>query len=416
MDNSNVKHICCPPDLVQVKTVQTVAGIKGLNNCFVYVSDINTTFFVDHAHRITLISSQVVEVKNYDIASNPRNFRNLIVFDTATRDLLYFDNTGTCTNLGASITQEEAQAILSQIATITGTTVQTDTTVEGNGSTVSLQKSNTLLGSGSITTNTMPLPVASSTQAGVMNTATYNAIQTNATDINAILNGAVAISGLDSNPTQQALTEAWKQETGLPTLINRASIYDTDNEKVWYYYTNIAIWKAVNNSGTTDVTVSPFTNASFGTLKGSTEDGQLFAEPNGTGSVNGWDSLNGRVATLEQNAGSGLTEGEAVLDETYCNTLTNIHWQKRGGVAFVTASIHLKPDITLPVTPIIATGLPSATAPNAYAIISDYEDISKLAFANIDNKGRLHLTAPGFLSVTGMDVAVGYGSFTYLCQ
>lgn len=42
-----------------------------------------------------------------------------------------------------------------------------------------------------------------------------------------------------------------------------------------------------------------FTNASLGTIKGSTNAGQVFAENDGTGSLNGWDSLSARVADLE---------------------------------------------------------------------------------------------------------------------
>ena len=47
------------------------------------------------------------------------------------------------------------------------------------------------------------------------------------------------------------------------------------------------------------MTIETFTNTSEGLIKGSTIDGQVFAEPNGTGSVKGWDALVARVTNAE---------------------------------------------------------------------------------------------------------------------
>lgn len=175
--------------------------------------------------------------------------------------------------------------------------VMTDLTLGPNPSTtvVQLDATKTNLRSGSSTVSSVPLPVASSTQAGVMNSATFDAVSQNTNNINALLNGAVAIPGLPANPTQAELTTAWKTATGLSTLINRASIYDSTNNRVWTYYTNDTTWHGVSASGGS-VTVNQFTNTSLGTIKGSTNTGQVFAENDGTGSVNGWDTLSGTVA------------------------------------------------------------------------------------------------------------------------
>lgn len=384
---------CCPPEAATVVTVQTVDGIKGLNNAFVRVIENNTVYFVDYKHRITPISSNIVEVNNYDVANNPSNFRGQIAFDTSNDDLIYFDYQGRGFGFGRSVShadlekidakvnlnaqtivleqaklngvvedvaqlKEEVAAIdpttideklaaiqetvddaleqveqmgdtvstlqknttnleenletvkadvasnatdiadnTNEITALQNRTVQTDTLVSGDESTVTVSKT-----TGNTTaseTTALPLPVASSTTAGVLNAATYNAIQENSEDLNSILNGAVAIEGIVADPTQEALTEAWKVATGLKELINRASIYDSSNEKVWYYYTNINEWKAVNN--TTEVTVSQFTNSTAGIIKGSENDGQVFAEADTTGSVVGWDALKARVTNLEEN-------------------------------------------------------------------------------------------------------------------
>lgn len=176
-------------------------------------------------------------------------------------------------------------------------TVSTDVTVNSTPSatTVQLDVAKENLKTGATTTSTISLPVASSTDAGVMNAATYNSITNNTNNINALLNGAVAVTGLSASPSQSDITTAWQTETGLSVLINRASVYDVTNDKVWTYYTNDTTWHAASN--TSQVTINTFTNSSEGVIKGSTATGQVFAESDGTGSVNGWDSLTNDVST-----------------------------------------------------------------------------------------------------------------------
>ena len=175
-------------------------------------------------------------------------------------------------------------------------TVMSDLAVDSNSSTaqVILKESKVNLKTGATSSEQTSLPVASSSQAGVMNSATYDAVASNTSNINAIMNGAVAITGLPANPSQSDLTTAWQNETGLSTLINRASVYDVTNNKVWTYYTNDTTWHVASN--TSQVTVNTFTNSSEGTIKGSTSVGQVFAENDGTGSVNGWDALSDAVS------------------------------------------------------------------------------------------------------------------------
>lgn len=169
------------------------------------------------------------------------------------------------------------------------------TTVQINGAKKNLY-------SGSTSTENVVLPVASTTQAGVMNSSTFDAVTANTNNINAIMNGAVAVTGLPASPSQSDLTTAWQTETGLTTLINRASVYDVTNDKVWTYYTNDTTWHAASN--TSQVTINTFTNSSEGTIKGSTNTGQVFAESDGTGSINGWDTLSNSVSTNTGNISS----------------------------------------------------------------------------------------------------------------
>lgn len=190
--------------------------------------------------------------------------------------------------------------------TISTTTLQFDTT-----------KTNLKTPSSTVTSN-VSLPVASSTQAGIMNSSTYDAVTQNTSNINALINGAVAITGLSASPTQAQLTTAWQTATGLTALMNRAGIYDVTNSKYWTYYTNDTTWHYT--SGTSQISVSTFTNSAEGLIKGSTVAGQVFAENDGTGSVNGWDTLNSTVsdhtsklATIAQGAEVNI---QADWDET----------------------------------------------------------------------------------------------------
>lgn len=200
--------------------------------------------------------------------------------------------------------------------------VMTDLSLNANTSTTTVQldgaKEN--LFSGATTSKNIALPVASTTQAGVMNASTYTALVSNTANLNAIMNGAVAIAGISANPSQLELTEAWQEEAGFTTLINRASIYDVTNDKVWTYYSNDETWHAAAN--TAQVSINTFTNLSEGTIKGSINVGQIFAEEDGTGSVNGWDSLSSAVATNTLN----ITSLQGAMPTVFTTNEWNALW------------------------------------------------------------------------------------------
>ena len=63
-------------------TVETVDGLTNLANCFVHVTDINTTFYVDDKHRIMIIWAGPVEVEAYDYETNERGFRSQDCYTT----------------------------------------------------------------------------------------------------------------------------------------------------------------------------------------------------------------------------------------------------------------------------------------------------------------------------------------------
>lgn len=77
-------------------TVDTVEGITNLANCFVHVTTINTTFYVDDKHRPMIVWAGPVEVNNYDIEANELNLRSQFCFTTVNGVFteVYFDKTG----------------------------------------------------------------------------------------------------------------------------------------------------------------------------------------------------------------------------------------------------------------------------------------------------------------------------------
>lgn len=138
------------------------------------------------------------------------------------------------------------------------------------------------------------IPTASATSAGIINAADFRSITYSQERLDALENGSVAIANLSASPSQTDLTNAWLNATGYDELINRASIFDITNSKVWTYYTNILLWEETPAGA---ITVNAFTNSTAGTILGSNIDGNVSANVDGTGSVAGWSTLVGLVGT-----------------------------------------------------------------------------------------------------------------------
>lgn len=198
---------------------------------------------------------------------------------------------------------EKLQALESKTDTIDGIlegTVQTDTKIDSDlSSTVTIVKTTAALNNLDSTSDTnLPLPVASKTQAGVINSSTYATIYDTAEALEAMESGAVAVEGLSDSVDQAELTSKWKEETGKDELINGAKILDITNGKTWTYYSNTQTWYAQDNTNPT-IELNTFTNSAAGTILGSDVDGKVYAESDGTGSVKGWDTVKSDISTAQ---------------------------------------------------------------------------------------------------------------------
>lgn len=219
--------------------------------------------------------------------------------------------------------------------------VVTDIAIDSTTSTavVKLNETKTNLKTGIVSPEEVVFPVADDTKAGVMSSSTYNSVQENAENIDTLLHGAVMTTLLTLNPTQEQILAAWQMSSGKTTPVNSASVWDSNNHKRYVYYSSQSQWVLTQEGlGGEGVTVSPWSNTSAGIVKGSTNAGQIFAESDGTGSVNGWDQLRSdstvalEKATINETTIAGkqdkLTAGDGIKIENnvISNTQTSAEW------------------------------------------------------------------------------------------
>lgn len=191
------------------------------------------------------------------------------------------------TNIKTSLTaaEKDIDDLQSQI----DRTVEQDISLNSNASTVEIKETKVNLKTGTTSSETNPLPVASKTQAGIINSAIYKSIEDTASAVDSILNGAVSIPDLPEKPTQAELTAAWKTATGKTELINGAKISDSEHDITYTYYKNVNEWQGVA-TGVTEINITTATNTSLGITKGdATTSGKIFVEADGSMSVNEWD-------------------------------------------------------------------------------------------------------------------------------
>lgn len=75
-------------------TVESVSNLKDLADCFVHVSGINTTFYIDDKHRIMTTWAGLVSVDDYDFEANPLNLRSQIAYDSKNNVAAIYDKQG----------------------------------------------------------------------------------------------------------------------------------------------------------------------------------------------------------------------------------------------------------------------------------------------------------------------------------
>ena len=138
---------------------------------------------------------------------------------------------------------------------------------------------------------TKALPVASATQSGIMNAQTYQGITNLDTRVTALEGQARTyyVTFASNTPSQSDITSLVTAKKGSAPITGD---YAEDIEKNLRYGWDGSQWVLVKGS-----TSSSFTNTSAGLIKGSTNEGCIFAESDGTGSVVGWDAVKSHATT-----------------------------------------------------------------------------------------------------------------------
>ena len=170
-----------------------------------------------------------------------------------------------------------------------------------------------------------PLPVASLQSAGVMNTATYATVQETKQTVEGLVNSTLTylVTLPNDDPTQAEINTAY--QTAYPTApfppLDGCTVIDQNRQLFYRWVRNGALWIK-----TTGFIISQWTNETAGTVKGSTTAGQIQAEPDGTGSLVGYDAiisninaLTTRVSNAESSVTSLTTQVDANTEEIAYN-------------------------------------------------------------------------------------------------
>ena len=85
----------CPMQaVIPSVVVEDVTGLKNLADCFVHVTNINTTFYVDDKHRASITWAGPVEYDDYDLDANTLGLRSQFLIDHTNNYAAYYNKTG----------------------------------------------------------------------------------------------------------------------------------------------------------------------------------------------------------------------------------------------------------------------------------------------------------------------------------
>ena len=154
------------------------------------------------------------------------------------------------------------------------------------------------------TSQTKTLDVASDTTVGLMSTSDYKSIRDLQARVGHLEGKTTIILYTEkTNPSRseiQLFINSLVEENSEPLYTSPyegITVVVDETFHIWRYYENDNIgWRDDGQD-----TVHQFTNETKGIILGSSEDGKIYAETDGTGSVNGWSNLVQRVTDTETN-------------------------------------------------------------------------------------------------------------------
>ena len=185
----------------------------------------------------------------------------------------------------------------------------------------------------------IPFPIASSVQTGMMNAQTYAGIVNLTARVDKLEASKTVfyVTFSSTSPTDSELTSLFTTVSGRAPV---AGDYLTDIAKSLTYGYNGTNWIKVETSA--DVPI--FTSEAPGVIKGSTLDGTVAAEVDGTGSVNGWDTVKTSIANNTESIGTingqvSTIQGTISGIETEISGLNSAMNTKQNNITSITVTL-----------------------------------------------------------------------------
>ena len=146
------------------------------------------------------------------------------------------------------------------------------------------------------------LPVVNTTNAGILNANDYKFFQEYDARIRAVegVSKIYLVELPSDNPSSQQITLAYTSQwpdAPNPPLEGTVVVDPARNNLSYRWNTQSNTWYKIS-----EVAINQFTNTTLGTIKGSTQDGEVQANADGTGSVTGWDTVKSNITTLQENS------------------------------------------------------------------------------------------------------------------
>ena len=195
-----------------------------------------------------------------------------------------------------------------------------DTSISGDNININIKYVN--LNNNNEQNITKPLPPVTNTTPGLMTSEDLNALNTLKSKVENLEGKTTRLLYTEStNPTKEEINN-FVIGLGYTSPFEGIAVVIAQTYHIWHYYSNDNIgWKDDGQD-----TVSAFTNDIAGIIKGSREtEGKVYAESDGTGSVNGWDTLTTKINNHIDNTNNphNVTKAQVGLENVENKALDN---------------------------------------------------------------------------------------------
>lgn len=193
------------------------------------------------------------------------------------------------------------------------------------------------------------LPVVNTTNAGILNAKDYRFFREYDARIRAVegVSKIYLVELPSDNPSSQQITLAYTSQwpdAPNPPLEGTVVVDPERNNLSYRWNTQSNTWYKIS-----EVAIQQFTNTTLGTIKGSTQDGEVQANADGTGSVTGWDLVKTDTASSLQS-----------LNAVQSPAQIQIQGKNKAGSVVATAAVNVVNDTNAGVmTPAMLTRLNS---------------------------------------------------------